>query len=92
MANYKIADLVALSDEELMKAFGFDQKLKMARKELEELNKFTGDARSEAEEKVQRMLNPEIYLNELTWIADDIERKQRQNDPKAVPVPSDLMD
>jgi hypothetical protein len=66
--------LVAMSDAELSKKFGFDQQLADAKKALAELATLTGDAREHAVKRVDKMLQPNIYPSEFGWIKEDAER------------------
>lgn len=73
-----IEQLTKLSDEELSKRLGFPQKLKAAKEGIAELASLEGYAREEAEERVKKMFEPNIYENEFEYIADDAKRKAKK--------------
>lgn len=71
-----IDTLAGMDDATLMAKLGFDKKLDKAKSDLAELVKLpAGDARTNAVEKVNNLLNPTIYSDELGWIADSAQRK-----------------
>lgn len=71
-----IDTLAGLDDAALMAKLGFDKKLSKAKEDLAELAKLpAGDARTNAVEKVNNLLNPTIYSDELGWIKESAERK-----------------
>lgn len=90
MERYKIDDLVKMTDQELSTAFGFQAKIERARKNLEDLASLTGKAREEAESRIQKMLNPEIYIGELDWMKDDLMKSSRIKSGNM--KPSDIVD
>lgn len=71
-----IDTLATMDDSALMAKLGLDKKLSKAKEDLAELAKLpAGDARDAAVEKVNNLLNPTIYSDELGWIADSAQRK-----------------
>lgn len=90
MKDYKIDDLLGLTDQELSVAFGFQAKIERARKNLEDLAALSGKARAEAESRVAKLLNPEVYVGELDWIKEDVTRSARIKSGNV--KPADLLD
>lgn len=77
MAKVTIKDLVGKSDEELMEVFGFKEKVANAKEELAKIDKLTGKAREDAEERISRMFEPHVYPDEFQWIRESAERKAK---------------
>lgn len=71
----KIDELAALDDTELAKALGIADKVSKARKDLDEMQKLSGEARKIALERVEKMFKPNIYPEEFNWITKDAERE-----------------
>ncbi len=67
--------LQSMTDEELAEAFGFNEKLSQAKEGIAQLSKLKGKARSEAEDRIQKMFEPNVYPDEFKWIAEDAKRK-----------------
>lgn len=69
-----IETLAGMSDDDLNKALGLNRQLEEAKKGIKEMNALQGDARKEAEERVAKMFQPNVYPGEFKWIAKDAER------------------
>lgn len=72
-----VATLAALSDAELMDVLGLSQTLKTAKKNIGEMQKLTGKALEYANERVARMLTPNVYPNDFSYIVEDAKRKAK---------------
>lgn len=70
----KIKDLAAMDDATLMKTLQIDKKIESARKGIAEMDALTGKAREYAEKRVERMFEPHIYPEDMSYIADDAKR------------------
>lgn len=69
--------LLKLSDVELMELLGMNRQLKEAKKNLAEMAKLTGKAKEFAEERLSRMLTPDVRASEFSWILEDARRKNK---------------
>lgn len=70
-------NLLKLSDAELMDILGMTRQLKEAKKNLAEMTKLTGKAKEFAEERLSRMLTPNVNASEFSWILEDARRKNK---------------
>lgn len=70
-------NLLKLSDAELMDVLGMTRLLKEAKKNLTEMTKLTGKAKEFAEERLARMLTPDVRASEFSWILEDARRKNK---------------
>lgn len=70
-----IDELLAADDATLMKKFGYSQKLASAREDLIEAGKLSGDARSSVVERINSMLTPTIYGDEIGYAVDSAKRR-----------------
>ena len=78
MSTPKIAELAAMTDEQLMDIFGFKAKLEDAKEKLAEMAKLDGKAREYAEERIENMLTPNIYTSDMGWIVEDAKRHAKK--------------
>lgn len=69
-----IDTLAGMDDAALMAKLGFDKKLDKAKGDLADMAKLDGDARANAVKRVNDLLNPSIYSDELGWIVQDAKR------------------
>ena len=74
-----IERLQGMSDEELAEAFGFKEKLAQAREGIAQLGSLKGKARKEAEDRISRMFEPNVYPDEFKWIAEDAKRSVKRS-------------
>lgn len=72
-----VETLAKLNDQELMDILGLTQTLKNAKKNIGEMQKLTGKALEYANERVARMLTPNVYLNDFNYIVEDAKRKAK---------------
>lgn len=91
-----IDTLSGMDDAALAAKFGFDKKLDKAKADIAELSKLSGDARTAAAKRVDNVLNPTVYADELGWIASDAKRKAVCNQTAAEAMcdcsPSSMID
>jgi hypothetical protein len=69
--------LLKLSDAELMEILGMNRQLKEAKENLAELSKLTGKAKEFADERIARMLTPDVRATEFSWILEDAKRRNK---------------
>lgn len=77
-----VATLAKLTDQELMDVLGLSQTLKNAKKNIAEMQKLEGKALEYANERVARMLTPNIYPHDFNYIVEDAKRKSKQQTGK----------
>jgi len=87
-----IETLVGMSDDDLNKALGLNRQLEEAKKGIKEMNALQGDARKEAEERVSKMFQPNVYPGEFKWIAKDAERHAAMKACKAKTAEEEMCD
>jgi len=69
-----IDKLAGLTDAELSKMLGFDEKLKEVREALTDMQALKGKEREFAEEKVQQRFTPNVFPEDFKWIVKDAKR------------------
>lgn len=78
-----IEGLMKLSDAELLDLLGYNRKLAQVREDLAEMSKLTGKARELAEEKVERLLTPDISEYQFRYALEDAQREAKPKTAKA---------
>lgn len=76
MKSPTIDELVAMDDAALSEVMGFTSKLAQAKEDLAKLATLKGEARKEAEDRVESMLTPNIYHSDLKYIYEDVTRRK----------------
>lgn len=77
MAKYTLADVKGMSDAELGALFGFPDKIKTFKDHIAEADKLPPKGKKVVEDRLNSMLNPTIYPDEIRWAIDDAKRKDR---------------
>lgn len=78
-----IEGLMKLSDAQLMDVLGMSRRLAQVREDLTEMSKLTGKARELAEEKVERLLTPDISESSFRWALQDAQNEAKPKTAKA---------
>lgn len=73
----KIAEVLALSDEELSEFMGQGEELKNFKAELGEMAGLSGKAREEAERLWSERMTPMVSPDSLRWMKEDAVRAAR---------------
>ena len=71
-----IAELHEMNAKEFMEKTGMMQEYQQKRKEVQELNELTGEAREEAVAAVERKMSPDLHG--LSWVKEDAIRKAKK--------------
>lgn len=79
MPEYTISELKKLDDAGVRELLGLDDKVETFKKHLAEADALTGKARTIFEEKITRMLTPNVYPDELGYM---IKSSQREAKPR----------
>lgn len=74
-----IDELAGMSDEDLAKKIGLDQKLADAKKHLGELAALSGEARTIAADRIAHQLAPNVWTDEWGYIARDAQREVKRS-------------
>jgi hypothetical protein len=72
-----IADLKKKTDAELIELFGYDRKLEDFKEALEEGDKLTGKAREKVEDRINEMLTPRVYPEDLKYTVESAKRSAK---------------
>jgi hypothetical protein len=80
-----INTLLALDDAQLSAKLGYDKRLKDFKDNLSEANKLSGKAREKVVDRLDSMLNPKIYDDDLKWTVESAQRLQAKLDGKTSP-------
>lgn len=73
-----ISELAAMDDAALSEILGYNQQISSAREDFAKLSTLKGEARAEAEDRIQNMLSPKIYASDLGYLYDDLKRKSKK--------------
>lgn len=71
-----IDQLLAMDDTALGSKFGFTQKLEAAKEDLKEAATLKGDARESVVERINSMLTPNIYPDDIGYAVKNAKRKE----------------
>jgi hypothetical protein len=94
MPQYTIKDLQAKTDQELMDLLGLTNTLNGFKEDLGEADALKGKAREDVEERINDMLNPRIYPNDLSYAIEDAKRRAAKTGKEALAddSPASVMD
>lgn len=85
----QIKALLALDDAELSVKLGYAKKIESFKEDLMEADKLTGEARDEVNEKIDQMLTPNIWPEDLKH---SIERAKRKGAKGNKTTPASVLD
>lgn len=71
-----ITELKGLDDAALSTRLGYDKKLSEFKSDIELADGLKGDARKNVADKIDRMLSPNIYPEEIKWAVQREQRKE----------------
>jgi hypothetical protein len=77
-----IDTLIAMDDTALASKIGQDRALAKFKSDLADAAKLEPKLRTEAAERIERIVNPTPEPREIGWIVDDLQREQRRNEKK----------
>ena len=77
MAKLTLSDLQKMNDQELLELLGFSERVDKFKEQLSETAKLPPKQKTFVEERIQRMLTPNIYGDELEWAIQDAKRKDQ---------------
>lgn len=72
-----IEKIMGLSDTELSHLLGHTRKLEQVKEDVHAMHKLTGKARELAEEKLERLLTPEIGEHQFRYALEDAQREAK---------------
>jgi hypothetical protein len=77
-----IEGLLKLDDVQLMSILGMSRQLQQVKEDLKEAAALKGEARKIAEEKIERLLTPQISESSFRWAVDDAKREAARKSGK----------
>lgn len=76
--RYGIDTLKAKKDPELLELLGLDQKLAVFKEALAEADTLKGEPRKKVEDRINSMLTPNIYPEDLRYAVRDAKRSGKE--------------
>lgn len=83
----QIKSLMALDDSELSAKLGFARRIEEFKESLQTADGLEGDARKRVNDRIEEMLNPRIYTEDLKYTVESAQREAaRKKSGKTEPV------
>lgn len=77
MKKMTLEELAGLDDQETLELLGFAEKADAFKKKIEEARKLKPSQKAYVEERINKMLTPNIYGDEVDWAIRDAKRKEQ---------------
>lgn len=91
MSEHSIEALVAMGDAELGKLMGHAEQIKTFRTNLKKADALKGKARTEVQQRINKMFEPRVYPDEIGWMVEDAKRSASKKE-LADASPASVMD
>lgn len=80
--GFTISELRKLDDAAILDLLGYVNKVNAFKEHLAEADNLSGKARTIFEEKLDKMLTPNVYPDELGWMIKDSKRQAKPSSGK----------